>query len=186
MVAKNGLVIGQDSAKKNSSRFGDSMQRKKRLGSQKVHRVKVSSGYISNEKKRPSSISSTSSSGSSVTGFTMDTKKVPYLTSIESFDDEFSDDEEEEVRVRSKRETVKKVTPHTPCNSISAPKPCVGRPKYWDPNLSYIDRVVMEIVETEKTYVSDLLQIITVSMPAVLALFTTYPSCGVLTSSGLS
>ncbi|RWS13045.1 hypothetical protein B4U79_17952 [Dinothrombium tinctorium] len=33
-------------------------------------------------------------------------------------------------------------------------------PKYWDPNLSHIERVIIEIVETERTYVEDLRQII--------------------------
>lgn len=94
----------------------------------------------------------------------MDSKKAPYLTSIESFEfeNEISDDEEEEIIVRSKRDTIKN-RQLISCNTISAPKPCAGKPKYLDPNLSYIDRVVMEIVETEKTYVSDLLEIITVS-----------------------
>ncbi|KDR08121.1 hypothetical protein L798_01654, partial [Zootermopsis nevadensis] len=38
--------------------------------------------------------------------------------------------------------------------------PPAGRPRYCDPHLSYMDRVVMEIVETECVYVRDLQQVI--------------------------
>ncbi|XP_074593327.1 uncharacterized protein LOC141849056 isoform X3 [Brevipalpus obovatus] len=33
-------------------------------------------------------------------------------------------------------------------------------PNYWDPNLTHMERVIMEIVETERTYVQDLHEII--------------------------
>ncbi|XP_046400148.1 uncharacterized protein LOC124166600 [Ischnura elegans] len=49
----------------------------------------------------------------------------------------------------------------TSCSHISAPTlPTGPRPRYCDPNLSYMDRVVMEIAETEAVYVRDLKQII--------------------------
>ncbi|KAI5742391.1 hypothetical protein M8J77_006761 [Diaphorina citri] len=47
----------------------------------------------------------------------------------------------------------------SPCSFISSPSPVI-RPRYCDPQLSYMDRVVMEIVETEGVYVNDLQQII--------------------------
>jgi hypothetical protein len=46
---------------------------------------------------------------------------------------------------------------------ISYPISAQGKPKHYDPNLSYMDRVVMEIVETERVYVTDLREIISVS-----------------------
>nr|CAD7428346.1 unnamed protein product [Timema monikensis] len=48
----------------------------------------------------------------------------------------------------------------SPCSYISSPCPPPGRPRYCDPHLSYMDRVVMEIVETEGVYVRDLHQVI--------------------------
>lgn len=53
---------------------------------------------------------------------------------------------------------------HSPCSYISSPSPPQGRPKYCDPHLSYMDRVVMEIIETEGVYVRDLQKIIEVCM----------------------
>lgn len=49
------------------------------------------------------------------------------------------------------------------CNSISLPAPPALRPRYCDPNLGYMDRIVLEIVETEAIYVRDLREIIEVS-----------------------
>ncbi|XP_071450370.1 uncharacterized protein GEFmeso [Hetaerina americana] len=47
------------------------------------------------------------------------------------------------------------------CSHISAPSlPTGPKPRYCDPNLSYMDRVVMEIAETEAIYVRDLQQVI--------------------------
>ncbi|XP_066985054.1 uncharacterized protein [Macrobrachium rosenbergii] len=46
------------------------------------------------------------------------------------------------------------------CHSISLPAPPTLRPKYYDPNLDYMDRIVLEIVETEAIYVRDLREII--------------------------
>ena len=51
----------------------------------------------------------------------------------------------------------------SPCSYISLPCPPPGRPRYCDPHLNYMDRVVMEIVETEGVYVRDLQQVIEVS-----------------------
>lgn len=45
---------------------------------------------------------------------------------------------------------------------ISFPIQTQGNFKFYDPNLSYMDRVVMEIVETERVYVNDLHEIISV------------------------
>ncbi|KAL1124327.1 hypothetical protein AAG570_002095 [Ranatra chinensis] len=50
----------------------------------------------------------------------------------------------------------------SPCSYISSPSPPHTKPKYCDPHLSYMDRVVMEIVETEGVYVNDLAQVIIV------------------------
>jgi len=51
---------------------------------------------------------------------------------------------------------------------ISYPIQVQTKPKFCDPNLSYMDRVVMEIVETERFYVNDLKEIITVSAFSLL------------------
>lgn len=48
------------------------------------------------------------------------------------------------------------------CHSISLPAPPTLRPRYCDPNLAYMDRIVLEIVETEAIYVRDLKEIIEV------------------------
>ena len=52
------------------------------------------------------------------------------------------------------------------CHSISLPTPPLLRPRYCDPDLHYMDRVVLEIVETEAIYVRDLKEIIEVSINA--------------------
>lgn len=48
------------------------------------------------------------------------------------------------------------------CSHISAPHPPPARPRYCDPHLSYMDRVVMEIVDTEAVYVRDLREVVEV------------------------
>ncbi|XP_023235180.1 uncharacterized protein LOC111634594 isoform X1 [Centruroides sculpturatus] len=96
------------------------------------------------EKKRPLSTSSvSSSSSSSSSSLPRNDVKKSYLASIESLeDDEFSED-------GSRSQT-----------NNSTPNQQMGRAKWCDPNLSHIDRVLLEIVETERTYVRDLNQII--------------------------
>ncbi|CAH1388789.1 unnamed protein product [Nezara viridula] len=44
----------------------------------------------------------------------------------------------------------------SPCSYTSSP----SRPRYCNPQLSYMDRVVMEVLETEAVYVNDLKQVI--------------------------
>ncbi|XP_069682760.1 uncharacterized protein GEFmeso isoform X2 [Periplaneta americana] len=61
----------------------------------------------------------------------------------------------------------------SPCSYISSPCPPPGRPRYCDPHLSYMDRVVMEIVETEGVYVRDLQQVI----EGYLDVWRTTPNC---------
>ncbi|KAL7648009.1 UNVERIFIED_CONTAM: hypothetical protein RMT77_001625 [Armadillidium vulgare] len=46
------------------------------------------------------------------------------------------------------------------CHIISLPVPPTVKPRYCDPNLHYMDRVVLEIVETEELYVRDLNDVI--------------------------
>lgn len=104
------------------------------------------------DKKRPLSSSSVSSSSSSSSSSlprnSLDVKKS-YLASIESLDDDEDEDDH------------KGPTPSSgtggPSNS-SGPPP--GKPRWCDPNLGHTDRVVLEIVDTEKTYVRDLNEII--------------------------
>ncbi|XP_073987423.1 guanine nucleotide exchange factor in mesoderm isoform X3 [Rhodnius prolixus] len=106
--------------------------------------------------------SSSSSSSSSVTSSCSGRRRLAskaYLASIESLDD--SEDE-------AASSTPSKAGSHgsedsgvcSPCSYISSPSPPHNRPKYCDPNLSYMDRVVMEIVETERIYVADLENVI--------------------------
>ncbi|XP_023701495.1 uncharacterized protein LOC111861290 isoform X2 [Cryptotermes secundus] len=61
----------------------------------------------------------------------------------------------------------------SPCSYISSPCPPPGRPRYCDPHLNYMDRVVMEIVETEGVYVRDLQQVI----EGYLDIWRAAPSC---------
>uniref|UniRef100_A0A1B6BYK0 DH domain-containing protein n=1 Tax=Clastoptera arizonana TaxID=38151 RepID=A0A1B6BYK0_9HEMI len=124
---------------------------------------------------RPLSISSiassSSSSSSSVTSSCSGggvgrrgTKSAAYLASIESLDD--SDGDKRPINVQ--RLKVPSNTSqgsgdsgvHSPCSFISSPSPPHTRPRYCDPHLSYMDRVVIEIIETEAVYVADLRQVI--------------------------
>ncbi|KAK9510540.1 hypothetical protein O3M35_005295 [Rhynocoris fuscipes] len=106
--------------------------------------------------------SSSSSSSSSVTSSCSGRRRLAskaYLASIESLDD--SEDE-------AASSTPSKTGSHgsedsgvcSPCSYISSPSPPHNRPRYCDPHLSYMDRVVMEIIETEGVYVADLRQVI--------------------------
>ena len=56
--------------------------------------------------------------------------------------------------------------PNDECNSSFS--------KYCDPNLSHIDRVIYEIVETERTYVKDLHEIIEVKLTFLLFKFLNF------------
>ncbi|XP_014247905.1 pleckstrin homology domain-containing family G member 3 isoform X2 [Cimex lectularius] len=106
--------------------------------------------------------SSSSSSSSSVTSSCSGRRRLAskaYLASIESLDD--SEDEAPSCRAS-------KAGSHgsgdsgvcSPCSYISSPSPPHNKPRYCDPHLSYMDRVVMEIIETEGVYVTDLRQVI--------------------------
>lgn len=101
------------------------------------------------EDARPLSISSTSSSTSSSSSLTRHTNsKKSYLASIESLDDdELSEDADEGKLLNGRSNAFHPfVSPsHTRGPSVS---------------LSYIDRVILEIIETERTYVKDTSEII--------------------------
>uniref|UniRef100_A0A8D8ZS71 Pleckstrin homology domain-containing family G member 1 n=1 Tax=Cacopsylla melanoneura TaxID=428564 RepID=A0A8D8ZS71_9HEMI len=127
------------------------------------------------------SLSSTSSSSVSSCGHIARIRRTgvvhnsAYLASIESLESSQSTlnvsppgrANQQQRRQRSKCVTVSSTTSTgsgdsgvcSPCSFISSPSPVI-RPRYCDPQLSYMDRVVMEIVETEGVYVSDLQQII--------------------------
>lgn len=102
--------------------------------------------------------SSSSSSSSSLPRNSLDVKKS-YLASIESLDDDDDDDDVQETKVSSREGgTSGGGGGGGAPNANSA----VGKPRWCDPNLSHTDRVILEIVDTEKTYVRDLNEIIEV------------------------
>lgn len=109
------------------------------------------------EKKRPLSSSSVSSSSSSSSSSLprncLDVKKS-YLASIESLDDDDDDDDS------SNRAGPNRDGPLSGGTGTATTGPTGGKPRWCDPNLSHTDRVVLEIVDTEKTYVRDLNEII--------------------------
>ncbi|KAJ9587737.1 hypothetical protein L9F63_018845, partial [Diploptera punctata] len=138
---------------------------------------------------RPLSISSIASSSSSSSGTSSCSggggrrlgtapKSSAYLASIESLEDDSDDPEAggaskqrlHQKPIGSRAERLKGGSGGSqgsgdsgvcsPCSYISSPCPPPGRPRYCDPHLSYMDRVVMEIVETEGVYVRDLQQVI--------------------------
>lgn len=49
-------------------------------------------------------------------------------------------------------------------STTTTPSTFVNNSNFWDSNLTHIDRVIMEIVDTERTYVQDLQEIIEVSL----------------------
>lgn len=108
------------------------------------------------EKKRPlstSSVSSSSSSSSSSLPRNGLEVKRSYLASIESLDDDVVEDcgGHPGARTLGSRD----------CSNSSLQTPSsVNRPRWCDPNLSHTDRVVLEIIDTERTYVRDLNEII--------------------------
>ncbi|KAF6214783.1 hypothetical protein GE061_009526 [Apolygus lucorum] len=106
--------------------------------------------------------SSSSSSSSSVTSSCSGRRRLPskaYLASIESLDD--SEDEPPSCRVsKAGSQGSEDSGVCSPCSFISSPSPPHSKPRYCDPHLSYMDRVVMEIIETEGVYVADLRQVI--------------------------
>ncbi|CAL1263824.1 unnamed protein product, partial [Larinioides sclopetarius] len=110
------------------------------------------------EKKRPLSSSSVSSSSSSSSSSlprnSLDVKKS-YLASIESLDDDDDDDDDDSNRTGPNRDGSMGGGSGTTTTG-----PAAGKPRWCDPNLSHTDRVVLEIVDTEKTYVRDLNEII--------------------------
>ncbi|KAK8722438.1 hypothetical protein OTU49_012217 [Cherax quadricarinatus] len=119
-----------------------------------------------------SSISSSSSSSSSSNSLPRGPTGVTtlYLASAESLEDNDADhsDTEETTRrrdrtIKARREKAQRTgsgDSGVQCNTISLPAPPTLRPRYCDPNLDYMDRIVLEIVETEAIYVRDLRQII--------------------------
>lgn len=115
--------------------------------------------FFLQENKRPLSSSSVSSSSSSSSSSlprnSLDVKKS-YLASIESLDDDDDgDDEDPKGTSRGDRDS-----------GVGGTGPPMGvppnKPRWCDPNLSHTDRVILEIVDTEKTYVRDLNEIIEV------------------------
>ncbi|GFW00678.1 pleckstrin y domain-containing family G member 1 [Trichonephila clavipes] len=115
------------------------------------------------EKKRPLSSSSVSSSSSSSSSSLprncLDVKKS-YLASIESLDDDDDDDDSSNNRAGPNRDG-----PLSGSTGAATTGPTGGKPRWCDPNLSHTDRVVLEIVDTEKTYVRDLNEIIEAAIP---------------------
>ncbi|XP_076314992.1 uncharacterized protein LOC143227427 [Tachypleus tridentatus] len=134
----------------------------------------VTDAYHTTGKKRPLSTSSVSSSSSSSSSSLprngMDVKKS-YLASIESLDDD-DDDVSEFRNERSNVHSNLNQLPHSgDRRSVGSISECGGseanstvtspsRHTSYDPNLGPIDRVILEIVETERTYVRDLNEII--------------------------
>ncbi|XP_049853419.1 uncharacterized protein LOC126334820 isoform X1 [Schistocerca gregaria] len=115
-----------------------------------------------------SSIASSSSSSSSSGASSCSGRRLPkcsaYLASIESLDDS-----EEEQAGRQKASGSQGSGDSGVCSppppraahvSSPWPPPHSQRPRYCDPHISYMDRVVMEIIDTEAVYVRDLQQII--------------------------
>ncbi|XP_068245690.1 uncharacterized protein [Palaemon carinicauda] len=112
---------------------------------------------------RPLSVISSSSSSSS------SSNSLPRgpVESLEDNDADHSDTEETTRRrdrtIKTRREKAQRTgsgDSGVQCHSISLPAPPTLRPKYYDPNLDYMDRIVLEIVETEAIYVRDLREII--------------------------
>ncbi|XP_013778790.1 uncharacterized protein LOC106463319, partial [Limulus polyphemus] len=134
----------------------------------------VTDAYHTTGKKRPLSTSSVSSSSSSSSSSLprngMDVKKS-YLASIESLDDD-DDDVSEFGNERSNAHSNLNQLPHSgDRRSVGSLSECGGseansavtspsRHTSYDPNLGPIDRVILEIVDTERTYVRDLNEII--------------------------
>ncbi|XP_054712095.1 uncharacterized protein LOC129221601 [Uloborus diversus] len=114
------------------------------------------------EKKRPLSSSSVSSSSSSSSSSlprnSLDVKKS-YLASIESLDDD-DDDDNRYGESASGRGGLSREVSNGGGSGPAVSGPPAGKPRWCDPNLSHTDRVVLEIVDTEKTYVRDLNEII--------------------------
>ncbi|XP_035206344.1 uncharacterized protein LOC118181337 isoform X2 [Stegodyphus dumicola] len=115
------------------------------------------------EKKRPLSSSSVSSSSSSSSSSLprncLDVKKS-YLASIESLDDDDYDDDNRFGEDTSNRSGPTRDVTIGVGSSTATSGAASGKPRWCDPNLSHTDRVVLEIVDTEKTYVRDLNEII--------------------------
>jgi len=66
---------------------------------------------------------------------------------------------------RSPSSLVSSPSPVPPSScSIPLPLPPLHRPRHYDAHLSFIDRVVLEILDTEGVYVRDLHQIVVVSV----------------------
>nr|XP_027225829.1 putative uncharacterized protein DDB_G0277255 isoform X2 [Penaeus vannamei] len=133
-----------------------------------------------------SSISSSSSSSSNSLPRGPPGAATSYLASAESLEDNDADHSDTEETTRRRDRTIKTrrekaqrtgclLLPHdldfssqfpgsgdsgVQCHSISLPAPPTLRPRYCDPNLAYMDRIVLEIVETEAIYVRDLKEII--------------------------
>ncbi|KAG8272204.1 Pleckstrin y domain-containing G member 1 [Homalodisca vitripennis] len=124
--------------------------------------------------------SSSSSSSSSVTSscsggagrrLGATAKSAAYLASIESLEDSDECKRPPHLqRLKTPSQGSGDSGVHSPCSYISTPSLPHSRPRYCDPHLSYRDRVVIEIVETEAVYVADLRQVILVSSSLVVIL----------------
>ncbi|CAG0901688.1 unnamed protein product [Darwinula stevensoni] len=116
---------------------------------------------------RPLSLTSTSSSSSSSSSFTShhhhrqarpsaSVRSSAYLASIESLatpPPDLTEDEDEDDEENPQGKT------HGQRNSWN-PSTSFAPPYYCDPNLSYLDRIIMEIIDTERVYVKDLQEVI--------------------------
>lgn len=121
------------------------------------------SSIASSSSSSSSSVTSSCSGGGVGRRLGVGAKSAAYLASIESLED--SDEGKRPLALqRLKGSSTSQGSGdsgvHSPCSFISSPSPPHGRPRYCDPHLSYMDRVVIEIVETEAVYVADLRQVI--------------------------
>ncbi|CAL4062510.1 unnamed protein product, partial [Meganyctiphanes norvegica] len=118
-----------------------------------------------------SSISSSSSSSSnSLPRRSAPVNMSAYLASAESLEDNDADHSDTEETTRRRDRTIKARREKAmrtgsgdsgvQCHSISLPAPPLAKPRYCDPNLAYMDRIVLEIIETEAVYVSNLKEVI--------------------------
>lgn len=120
---------------------------------------------------RPLSSSSLSSSSSSSSSSPRRDSKKLYLASIESLDDEFSEDcsrrtaksrdQSPPDRVRNKAENMSLYEgSQSNCSTHSVASIPLQTSGSRNSSLSHTDRVILEIMETERTYVQDLQEII--------------------------
>ncbi|XP_068082816.1 pleckstrin homology domain-containing family G member 1 [Anabrus simplex] len=137
---------------------------KRTLDMPAVSRPLSISSIASSSSSSSSGASSCSGSGGGGRRLGAATKSSAYLASIESLEDDSDEEQNSRTKQGNKCSGGSQGSGDSgvcsPCSYISSPCPPPGRPRYCDPHLSYMDRVVMEVVETEGVYVRDLQEII--------------------------